>query len=928
MKFKGTFTTVNSNLKYNVEIGTGTETECIITDVINLEEDRKEPLGPVVMFDSTPVTITCDREDLTKRIIISQCQINLISQGDLSPWLYAQDNQSVPVTITRIVGSNQRAVWFGYVDPLQFSQGYAHNYEGIQVTATDPLGRLNDIKVDEIIINGTQNYMSKSTEISPYNCILSILNTVGITNLDRQIPTAVYNALTNTKIKMTVFFGDDKDDYKTAYEILENICNYFNLYIGMHLQNKCKLYCGTNDSSSVDHNIEYLESISLYRSATDDSTSISQDDIYSQIKVKCNIEPVKDIFTALDDKDYTYSDYNNYVKYMTEWESPNESANSWKDFNLILNDHTEDVVWDDVFSIDHYVYVLRNDMWDFGSNSYIDYLGGSITYNNDGTVTKTPCTVGQMNVMNWLHGAPFRCAYVGLAKSNKNYTAGKVKDNSVQDNISLKKYLVISTLGDYDNSETKLNSYSTLLQPYYTNPLCKFRGYENNIVSPTDSEVTNYIVISGNVILNPLPQLCGQHWNDDKDRTLNTWNDAKTLYQWTNDNHSVFSMGGYHKSVLSDVTNWCYYQQRWMWDNNGTVGYNDNILGVYGPLDRKCQYAFKYEYSEGGVAYDKITKMPIICCQLKVGDKYCVERLDLGTPNVFQWMTQAECDAITFGDGTHLSPTFTIGIDPKIDDTIIGPSYQIAKSTTLEMHIDKSGLAIPVKASDRLSGTVEFSILGPYNTIWKDICKYHHGWWFWRHAIVEEHDLSILANTQSIMLEGLKIELTSDNAGINESKTTADNDLVYASNMNRTYNEDQELEIDICTSPSFDECQAWGIKYQTSNSYILNSDNTPFRGYNGNIKPEECLIDYLYKEYGAPSKILETQLKSTAFIDGTFGYQMIEEILDSGFENIFQKTNPSDPDIYARLMSYESDLKHMNMNVKFREYKTILDAQI
>ena len=926
MKFKGTFTTIDPNIKYNIQIG-NIGTDCIITDPINFDEDQLSSTGPVVMFDSSPVNIICSREDLTKRIIISQATINLISKGDLSPYLYADTNISIPVTITKGTGANPTFIWFGYVDPLQFSQGYAHNYESVQVTATDPLGRLEEITVDDIIINGTGNYVTRETEMTPWNCIISILKTIGLSNGigHERINSTVKSAMQNTKIKMTVFFGDDEDDYKTCYDILENICNYFNLYIALYNSTSASLSCETKSSIDVSNLAGNAVNISLHTYASDDSTSISQDDVYSQIKLKCNIEPVKDIFTALDDKDFTYSDYNNYEKYMTEWESPGESLNSWKDFNQILNDHPENVVYDDVWSVDHYVYVLRNDKWDFGSNSYINYLGGSIDYT---TGTKTPCTIGQMNVMKWLHDNKFRCAYLGLAKSNKIYTAGNVKDNSVQDNLSLKKYLVISTLGNYDNSQYSLDSYSTALQPLYSTPLCTFRGYENNIISPADTKVTNYIVISGNIILNPLPQLCGQWWGGDADRSTNTWNDAKSYYIWNTNGNSVFMPSGYHRSVLGAEGGWCYYQQRWLFDNNGTVGYDDDILGVYGPLGRKSQYAFTYEYSEGGVAYDKISKMPIICCKLKVGDKYCVERLDLGTPNVFQWMTQAEIDDVHLSGGETLSPTFTIGIDPKIDDEIIGPSYQIAKSTTLEMNIDKSGMAIPVKASDELSGTVEFSILGPYNATWQKVCKYNHGWWFWKHSITESATKSILANTQSIMLEGLKIELTSDNAGVNDNKTTADNDLVYASNMNRTYNEEQELEIDICTAPTFDECQEWGIKYQTSNSYIYNTNNSPFAGYGGTIKPEECIVDYMYKEYGSPTKILETQLKATQFVNGQNGIQMNEEILNKYYSNVFKKTNPNDPDIYAMLSSYNIDLKYQTIDTKFREFKTVFNTQL
>ena len=55
--------------------------------------------------------------------------------------------------------------------------------------------------------------------------------------------------------------------------------------------------------------------------------------------------------------------------------------------------------------------------------------------------------------------------------------------------------------------------------------------------------------------------------------------------------------------------------------------------------------------------------MKILQCELKVGDKYCVERLDMGETGVgkFQWMTELEC-----ANAGGIKPVFTIGIDLQI----------------------------------------------------------------------------------------------------------------------------------------------------------------------------------------------------------------------------------------------------------------------
>lgn len=888
MIFTGTFNTYDNNQTYNITIGnTGTTTT--ITDPTDDNLYQLAASDMVVMFDTDPVTITCDRDDLLKRIIISQATINLISNQDLTDYLFATTNRSIPVTIT-LNGSN---VFFGYVDPLQFSQGYAHNYESISITATDPLGALENLKVDQL------PNISKSTEITPYNLITTILAKANITGtITEYINAEVKRAMQNTKLQMKVFFGDDEDDYKSCFEILETVCKYFNLYIAMNDANTVILTSTINNTPSQN-------TISNFKNlASDESTSLSTDDAYSQVTLTCKIEPVEDLVVSFDDKDHIYSNYDDYVKYMTEYVSVGEHGRAWSGFYDLINGYPTD--YDACYTKDHFVYTFRNDMWDFGSGAnknYIEYLGGSIDYSTGAT---TPMTGDQLSLLNWLARSPCRAALVGFGAADKIPGSGASKDNSVKSNITLDKYLVISTMGQYQNDTATLNSYSTVLQA--SQPICKYRGIDSNILSPSDNNVINFIVISGSIILNPLQRLTGPNWDSDTQTLTNYWLTCKNAFVWTSDNY--FERGCmYHTVPHQESNEGAYYNQYWYSGTNG----------VYGFLDNSANKTFKYEYSAAGESLDKISKMPIICCQLKVGDKYCVERLDLGESgaNNFEWMTSERANQL------GISPTFTLGIDPKIDDFILGQKWQISNSIDYTMNLDKTGTAIPIKLSDQLSGPIEFSILGPYNATWKQITKYYHGWWFWEHTGWDEDTYSILGNCQSIMINNLKFEMTSNNGGINAAKTTADNDLVYASNMNPAYIETQEDNIDICTPLTLEECQQWGIKVQTSNSYVYNSDNTPFRGFNsGNdkVKPEVCYVDYMYKEYQSPARILETQLKSSAFSNGMYGFKMNNEMLTSYFSGL------SIGD--SRIMSYESSLKYKTLDVKFRQHKTISNEQI
>ena len=272
----------------------------------------------------------------------------------------------------------------------------------------------------------------------------------------------------------------------------------------------------------------------------------------------------------------------------------------------------------------------------------------------------------------------------------------------------------------------------------------------------------------------------------------------------------------------------------------------------------------KYKYTSysgySGDETDVISKLPILACQLKVGDKWCVERLDLGEKGqgVYEWYTLDEWKTKTqlYQKG-YDKPYFTIGIDPKTDDMIVGHSYAIQNNIKYTMNVDGSGTAIPIKISDKLNGVPEFTILGPINQMWNEIERIHPS--FWRHTSWKDHKFWTLELLDSILVSDLKIELKSDNALFSSKMTTADNDLMYASEMNPKYQDTLEFDLKICTPLTMEECQEKGIKYQQSNSYVLTTNDDPFYGWGSGqkkIKPEELLIDYFYKQYNEPARKL------------------------------------------------------------------------
>jgi len=958
MIFTGTFNTYDNQQTYRVKIGNPMSAQTVtISDPTEQGFDQHTD-NIVVMFAPVPVTISCDRQDLMKRIIISQATINLVSNKDLNNELFADTTRSIPVTIELREGENSWAhVFYGYVDPLQFSQGYAHHYENITVNATDPLGALEDIIVDEDDIT-----INRAAELSPMDLIEAILGKTGITYITTDIYSDVMDAMEDTKIQCSLFFGSDPADFYNYYDILDNICKYFNLYIAMTGKESVII------TSTINNNPSEVEISSFKTLATDDSTSLSMDDVYSQVSLTCSIDPIPDLVADFTDNDLLYSDYNDYSMYMTEYVSSGKGSSAWAAFKSIINNEPTD--YDASYTIDHWCYVFRNDAWDFGQNSYIDQCINS-------NVSTTKMTLDQRKVLAWLAQEPFRAALVGFAEMNKIMSNGVTTDNSLQQTPALKKYLVISVMGNYDSDDpedtTAFNRYKNLISSkvgydsqtgVYATPICSYKGVDSNVLSPANNKIVNFILINGSITLNPLQRLTGPNWGSDSAKLTNYFGTCRDSFNWGASGLSNLVMNSfghyieYPNEVVGGGDHSAYYNQFWHYDYThntpATFPTSAGTHGIYGFLNVSTNKVMKYEYSQSG-ANDVVSKMPVLVCQLSVTRteiqkdehdedievtirKFCVERLDGGAAihawtgltgqNTFEWLT---IDEINTYNQNHpngqIAPTFTIGIDPKIDDFIIGQEFKISNSVDWHLNLDKTGMAIPIHTQDLLSGTIDFKIVSPYNIQWDQYNIYPAGWFLGR-EIFRANSRSILNNIQSIMLSDLKIEMTSNNGGISRSKSGADNDLVYYSDMDQKYIEKQEDEVTICSCLTPEEYSEYGIKMEQSNSFITYEDNSAFYGWELGeenhywLRPEECYVDYMYKEYSTPARILDTQLSTRAFTyNGLYGNSLSYDMLSHYFSGI-----PVVGD--CRLMSYTSDLKYKTIDCRFRQHRTIENEQI
>lgn len=66
--------------------------------------------------------------------------------------------------------------------------------------------------------------------------------------------------------------------------------------------------------------------------------------------------------------------------------------------------------------------------------------------------------------------------------------------------------------------------------------------------------------------------------------------------------------------------------------------------------------------------------------------------------STFEWVKLGEEPSTVDTDGnTGKITTFALGINPKIDDFIIGQEYSLQNTVKYDMNVDAEGTAIPIK---------------------------------------------------------------------------------------------------------------------------------------------------------------------------------------------------------------------------------------
>lgn len=886
MIFEGKFKSIDDQYIYYVKVGNTGITREIQDGDIDAYND-----GKILCFSGkSPVTIEYDMSDTFENVYIRSCTVNLISNYDIRQYVVADNYMDIPIIVKQAeVGYNDTEpvsdwlmVFDGYVNPLSFNQPFAKEWNQFSLECTDRLGVLEYKKFPELLQNMDYNtpryFMSLALGICGFSSINYNIAYYDPSTLQLICPD---NTL-DTKINPAIFVGDSEDDWMTCLEVIQEIGKIYGCFYWQD-GSVC------NVQNILLHDTDLTNAYQVRKEDyMDDDANISVDEAYNVIKCEVDISDIDDDFLDPFKKENITPTTKWPERIITEIGVGGEDSPSLSRFRYILGMTPSVRNWSgyygNIFEYtqiwDNYAQILENPLFEFslydalGHLSRPSYLDSTSDGGGGGR-----STTNAINTLNWLKQT---CAtrtvgaFIGYG-STENLV--ELKNTSSITLDSLKKALVIQIGGHCSDDETESRRIESLIQA--GNPICTFKLESSNNLTPNDVSTTNYLLINGKILLNPCQPKTGLNWGNSNwylesqntvQECLNAWPQGNFAYTSTNTfKGRTFDVNGKNNYYQNYTWTNVAETEQWPYPWNQTPVLNMKNM-FYPPLNAMIQ-KFKWQgsyYNEDEPSeIDDIAYVPLIACELKIGDKYLCEDMSkikqynwqILTPSrlqeIYQWKTQAEATAA--GLGTH----FTLGIDPSIGDYILGKENDIKKTSNISFGIQKNGFAIPIPYTAALNGEVTFKILGPVNASWDDVGYDSSGWWFWKSWWTTHNRKTILSYVENIVITNFEFSLVSDNQ--RKEQLNDDNDLVYYSANTDRYTDDKDFSCKFCTSLTTQEVNDLGVDYNLNNSSILGTDNLPWYGmtyHNVNgVKLEEARVSEQYEIWKKPRNILEVTLK-------------------------------------------------------------------
>ncbi len=837
-----------------------------------------------------PCTITNNINDTFDHLITQSAEIGLLSDRYISEF-YNSSCRDAQVTITK----GDDVVFSGYLEQQSYSQDYNEALDEVTLNCIDRLSALQYSNYRNIGSEGVAygTVKATATQRTLKDLMQEILTGVGMDmrhvwwDATKAVTGSEADVFESIAVNELLFLGDEEDDVWTQQEVLEEVMRYLNLHI-VQQGDEMYIFDWTTVRRDTTESITWTnlgdgttkaterETVDIVTDIVADcDTQIEIGDTYNVLKLTDSTKELEDVVESPLDSDSLLNAYAGRQKVMTEIESLGTGSTAYGALKEMVRG--QDTDYDGATETDWYMQVKKHPNWTmYMEDPYWPGRRKDISaYYADGK--------NQHELINRLAGNWYRVAPGGngeVVTDNTNMamllSMGSIKkkgdksDNSLTSKLDMKNYLVISVNGNGKQKKGKLYPSATDLQANV--PACVYTGNSSGgAYSPADPMITNYILISGKLTMNPLRPMTASF---------------ATLYDWFGQEHSIVDRGYSEATVPYKDGRMFYTRKAWnaeRWTDTPTL--NTTTEPKWYPYTENAPQTDEYN-GIWPTGYDELSKLPVLTCMLIIGDKCVVEKPmgeDLGTgvpgtgqgmPEDFVWKKYKELDECESA-AEYYAQSFDIGINPKNGDKLLGNSFDIQNNVDWTKGLEDEGTAIPIHYEDKVTGTARFVILGPSCMARVETSESHMYWWFKRlfSANVGPDDgyINVLPKLSSIMIEEFEVTVTSDKGGMSEDATTGD-DIVYQSDTAESYqNKKDDLEFKFTTGLTLAECEQMGMASSVYMSTPINTtDNTPLLSIHDNTqdieaKPEQLYVDQYWQEWHTP-KVEMTQ----NFEDGSY----------------------------------------------------------
>jgi hypothetical protein len=856
-----------------------------------------------VFFDEDPVNISLNMEDMFECVLKKTAHISLQSKIYLGDMLFAGNVHDVTVKIYK----NNTIIFDGFLQPNSFNQPWANPLDSFELNCVDHLALLQYKHWTDTTSHST--LLNDSAIYSFYQ----ILQKLGLLDYDIHYDTSVTNGTQNiwqtAGISINVFLGEDESKTMNYEEILTHVLRYLNLHIiqegsSMYIFNWAKVISNSlpNAFGGGNHDI-------VKEDYSDDSTSLSMDDVYNQIQVKCVVDSVGSVIkSVLDSGDINnlYSDAGKGQLCLTEaWYdgggNGTEAGTFFRDSAMFVDENSAEVIVEDNncwHAKDWFVRWQTNPLW-------------SIYYNDTRVESYVPKENGdpvyQPNVLKLMYENPFMANILSIGSAPEINTNNQSRRGSPQ----LNQYLAISccpSWGVYKPNNVTSPHYmsrtfetqealdaaidSARLTAAGTNGMLHFDSGVALNASPIDNG-THFLVIQGKILLDPAHAKTGTGPVGDIVRSGAgaSWGRVKNWLQ--NNDLKHFGRHNWYSFVNGGRGSEAHYQQI-PWnsknypgastaDESTTLNYMSPPVGgniAIPPNYFTSKFTYKGTQGDGN---DTITKVPILECELKIGDKYAVELSEVdeyGDPK-FAWYTAEEAE-----NAGYPNKSFTIGFNPNVGDYIFGKEWDMT-NTADGRRCQYEGLAIPIKKDDKLVGQVSFKIKKVMPVEWEGYVHVDRAFGQSSYTHIEGY-YNLWANTSAIWIKNFDIKFDNDNVS---SESIEKKDLLYMSDETHSYlKKKDDIEFYLNTQLTSNEATTYGMDSSVALSNVINLSTNDgiltIKAPNGTNKAEKLYIDQYWNLYNIPKVVIDTQIHNNDYnIFNTFTFNGFGKMIPIGITN-------------------------------------------